>query len=175
MRSLHDIKVWGDRFDEIYENCVWQTHVGHCYECMIIIRRLFHVMQSRKWHTLPPQTIIHLFIFWGQNLGKVHQKERKKERKRSHGTYQCWSGTIPMTDVRHRLIHKWLCLKELKFYCFLLKCLELKPCSPCFFSIFICCTKSGNQHKRIKPNLAIFISRKSRNLITCCWTLEPIN
>ncbi len=80
MRPLHDIKVWGDRFNEIYENCVQQTHFGHCYECMIIIRRLFHVMQSRKWHTLPPQTIIHLFIFWGQNLGKVHQKERKNEK-----------------------------------------------------------------------------------------------
>jgi hypothetical protein len=38
----------------VNKSCVQQTQFGHCYACRIIIRRLCHIMWSRKWPNLPP-------------------------------------------------------------------------------------------------------------------------
>jgi hypothetical protein len=38
----------------VNKSCVQQTHFGHCYACLIIIRRLCHITWSRKWPNLPP-------------------------------------------------------------------------------------------------------------------------
>jgi hypothetical protein len=52
--------------------CVQQTHFGHYYMCTIIIRRLCHMMWSRKWHNLFPQTLLWGFINLAMRAVCIH-------------------------------------------------------------------------------------------------------
>ncbi len=42
----------------IKKKFMFNRDFGHSYECMIITRRLCHTLWSRKWHDLPPQTLM---------------------------------------------------------------------------------------------------------------------
>ncbi len=42
-------KVWADRFNNLKRKFKFNRNFGCCYGCMIITRRLCHIMWSRKW------------------------------------------------------------------------------------------------------------------------------
>jgi hypothetical protein len=58
--SFHNIWGLGWQIQYIfYKNHVKQTFWSLFCECRIITRRLCHILWSRKWHNLPPQTLMH--------------------------------------------------------------------------------------------------------------------
>jgi len=57
-RPFHDIKVWGGRFNDGKKKLCSTDTLCHYYNCMIINGRLCHITWSRKWHSLPPQTLM---------------------------------------------------------------------------------------------------------------------
>ncbi len=54
VRRFHDIKVWGGSFQQFLKK--FNREICYYYECMIVMGRFCHIMWSRKWHYLSPQT-----------------------------------------------------------------------------------------------------------------------
>jgi hypothetical protein len=59
------------------KNHVQQKKFGHYVECMIITRRLCRIMWSRKWHNLPPRTVMFMqvpcFFLMPSSLQQIHR------------------------------------------------------------------------------------------------------
>jgi hypothetical protein len=65
--TQHNGQVWdhsmtfrsGGRFNNLFPKVVFNRGFVHCYdECMTIAGELCHMFWSRKWHYLPPQTLM---------------------------------------------------------------------------------------------------------------------